>query len=164
MASDLRADSTERFLWSVLAGVCFAASAALFVVPFFGVERIWPAPLSSGDGSMAVAALLAAFLVGAACWRCVESRVERRYVVGGVVAGVATGTVAHPVAWFLWGVLSGSLWMGVLFLVPLFWLFGLLFFGIVTVPLAVAAGVTVGLLRVGAIRHREELAEGRTAE
>jgi hypothetical protein len=105
--------AVERVLWAVLAGVCFAAAAALFVVPFFGGRRIGPAPLSSSDGTMAVAALLAAFLVGTASWAVIEGRVDRQYVRWGAVAGVATGTAAHPVMWFLWGVLSGSLWYGV---------------------------------------------------
>lgn len=155
MATDSPATPLERTLWSIWAGVCFAASASLFVVPFIGAEELWPNPLSSSDGAMGVAALLAAFLVGGLCWLVVERAVERRYVRAGVAAGVVTGTVAHPVMWFLWGLLNGSVWMAILFLVPLFWLFGLLLFGIITVPLAIVAGVVVGTLRVVVIRHRK---------
>lgn len=159
MATDSQPSPLERILWSVGAGVCFAASASLFVVPFIGAEKMAPNPLSTSDGAMGAAALLAAFLVGGLCWLVIEGGVERRYVRAGVVAGVVTGTVAHPVMWFLWGLLSGSLWMAILFLVPLFWLFGLLLFGIVTIPLAVGAGIVVGTLRIVVLRHRE----GRTA-
>jgi hypothetical protein len=153
MATESPVGPTERLLWSLLAGVCFAASASIFVVPFMGIEKMWPNPLSNSDGAMGAAALLAAFLVGGACWFYIEGNAERRYVRAGAVAGIVTGMVAHPVMWFLWGLLNGSLYMAVLFLVPLFWLLGLLFFGIITVPLAVGAGVVVGLLRVGSKRY-----------
>lgn len=158
MAPAEPASSTERLLWSLLAGICFAASAALFVVPFIGAETMLPNPLSNSDGAMGAAALLAAFLVGTVCWLYVERHVERRYVRAGVLAGIATGTVAHPVMWFLWGLLNGSIWMAFLFLVPLFWLFGLLLFGIITIPLAIGAGVAVGALRTVTIRYREQRA------
>ncbi|MFT4885023.1 MAG: hypothetical protein ACI8U4_002542 [Natronomonas sp.] len=154
MASEESTDSVERALWSLLAGGCFVAAASLFVVPFIGADEMWPNPLSSSDGAMGAAALLAAFLVGAACWLYVERHAERRYVRAGVLAGIVTGTVAHPLMWFLWGLLNGSIWMAILFLVPLFWVFGLLLFVWVTVPLAIGAGVFVGLLRVGAIRYQ----------
>jgi hypothetical protein len=155
MAPNESTGPIERAGWSLLAGACFAASASLVVVPFIGPDEMWPTPVSSSDGAMGAAALLAAFLVGSACWFAVERRAERRYVRAGVVAGIVTGTVAHPVMWFLWGLLGGSVWLAVLLLVvPLFWLFGLLLFGIVTVPLAVGAGVVVGLLRIVAVRYR----------
>ncbi|MFQ3318803.1 MAG: hypothetical protein ACI8UR_000594 [Natronomonas sp.] len=150
----------ERIGWSLLAGGCFAASASLFVVPFIGAGRVWSNPLSDSDAALGVAALLAAFLVGGASWYYVEANATRRYVSAGVVAGVVTGTVAHPVMWFLWGLFGGSLFYAVLFVVvPLFWLFGLLLFGIVTIPLAVGAGVVVGTLRIVTIRYRERRAE-----
>jgi hypothetical protein len=159
MAPAEPASSTEHLLWSLLAGGCFAASASLFVVPFIGAEKMWPDPLSNSDGAMGAAALLAAFVVGGLSWLVVERGVERRYVRAGAVAGVVTGTVAHPVMWFLWGLLNGSVWMAVLFLVPLFWLLGLLLFGIVTIPLAIGTGVVVGTLRIVVIRYRERHAE-----
>lgn len=159
MATDSQATPLERILWSVGAGVCFAASASLFVVPFIGAEKMLPNPLSNSDGALGAAALLAAFLVGGLSWLTIEGGVERRYVSAGVVAGIVTGTVAHPVMWFLWGLLNGSIWMAFLLLVPLFWLFGLLLFGIITIPLAIGAGVVVGSLRIVVIRHREQHAE-----
>lgn len=160
MATDSQPPTLERILWSVGAGVCFSASASLFVVPFIGPETMLSNPLSNSDGALGAAALLAAFLVGGLSWLVIESGVERRYVSAGVVAGIVTGTFAHPVMWFLWGLLSGSLWMAILLLVvPLFWAFGLLLFGIITIPLAIGAGVVVGALRIVVIRHRKQHAE-----
>lgn len=61
--------------------------------------------------------------------------------------------MAHPLAWFLWPLLppSQELWIFA-FLMPIYSIFSLLFVGWITVPLAVAAGVVVGAVRIGVLR------------
>jgi hypothetical protein len=91
----------ETVGWAAFAGVAFVASAAVVVVPWFG----WPST-ANADGSFALASLLAAGSVGAASWLCVERYAGGRPILGGGTAGVVTGILAHPVAWFLGPVLD----------------------------------------------------------
>lgn len=55
----------RQLLWATIAALVFANAAAAFVVPFFSLgDGQMPAPLSSSDGSLAVASVLAAAIVG----------------------------------------------------------------------------------------------------
>ncbi|EMA32921.1 hypothetical protein [Haloarcula japonica] len=150
---------TEQHLWwATVASTLFVAAAATIVVPLFG----WPS-LSTSGGAFAVAIGLAVALVGWVSWLGVERYSSEHPVLGGVVAGVVTGIVSHPVAWFLGPVIARSdLGGGSVFLLPFMSVFSLLLLVWFTVPLGIIAGVTTGLLRVAT--HRRNLQNGLGSE
>ncbi|QLH82695.1 hypothetical protein [Halosimplex pelagicum] len=148
MSGETKRSGSEAVGWAAFAGVVFAASAAVFVVPWFG----WPS-VSGGDGSLALASLLAAGIVGAASWLGVERYAGGRPILGGAAAGVLTGVLAHPVAWFLGPILDLEVQAGgSVFLTPFMSVYSLLFVGWLTVPLGAVAGLVTGVVRVAVQR------------
>lgn len=142
---------TKRQLqWATVAAVLFVVAAAVLVVPLFG----WPS-LSNSGGSFTIAILLAVAFVGWASWLGVERYGSDHPILGGVAAGVFTGVLAHPVAWFFGPIVGGAgLGGGLAFFLPLLSVLSLPLLVWITVPLGILAGVTTGVLRVALSRER----------
>ncbi len=151
-----QAITKQHLRWATVAAALFVAAAAVIVVPLFG----WPS-LANSDGAFVVAILLAVALVGWVSWLGVERYSGRHPVLGGVGAGILTGVLAHPVAWFLGPVVARSdLGGGSIFLLPFMSIWSLLLLVWFTVPLGVIAGVMTGLLRVAMHRrHSQNVSE-----
>jgi hypothetical protein len=139
---------SEAVRWSGLAAVVLMLSAAVFVVPFSGA----PTP-SNPDWESSTAALLSAGLVGAAAWLVVERYAGGHFIVGGTLAGGATGILAHPLMWLLFALLgSRNPVVGAVdgpLIALLYSPVSLLFVGWITLPLGLLGGLVVAAVRLG---------------
>lgn len=140
----------QQLRWATVAAVLFVVAAAVLVVPLFGRPS-----LSNSGGLFTIAILLAVAIVGWMSWLGVERYSSGRPILGGVAAGVFTGILAHPVAWFFGPIIAqADLRGGSIFFLPLMSVWSLLLLVWITVPLGIVAGVTTGVLRVALHRGR----------
>lgn len=141
MADETQLDLPE-VLWTMLAGLAFAAAAKGFAVWHLEV-----------DDDLTVAGMLAAVLVGSVSWFFADRYTSSHWSWPGLWAGMITGILTHPVTLFLWMVigttqenpievlvlgLGGALWLS---------LYSLPILGIYTIPIAIITGVSVATLK-----------------
>lgn len=158
---------------SLAAGLGFGASGALvalaIVVGFVGVTgsevlvAADPEELAIAIG-LPLAAGLGAAVAGAPLWWAIVERPDEPTAIRGGVIGAIVGVLAHPLMWLLFGVgavvvllvvggvgaLADNGLGGLEALIgwyALFTLFGLLYTGIVTVPVAAGTGVVLAHIR-----------------
>lgn len=126
---------SNRLWWSVGAGVAFGLTAA-YISMFVG-------PVIGFTNPFTVAVPVSAALTGSVMWFLVVERRDGDPVVGGLIARVLTGVLAHLVLLVLIALQVRGSFVELTWMIP----FSLTIGALITVPMAIFPGVGLGVFR-----------------
>lgn len=137
---------SERVRWSVAAGGAFGLVASIISL-VAGASVGFTHPFT-------IAVPVSAALTGGLVWFLVVEPSDNSPIFDGLIAGALTGFLAHIVLFALIALQVRARFSQMVWVIP----FSMVFGGVITVPLAILAGVLMGAYR----KHYLSLAKRET--